>query len=250
MSPRLTLALDAAYKAGRLTLRYFQTGVAVDIKSDDTPVTAADRESEALIRSEIERAYPGEPVLGEEQGLIGAGDDRWVVDPIDGTKSFVAGVPLYAVLLSYEVSGDPQIGVCYFPALDEMLFAEKGQGAFLNGRSIRVSGRTEIKGSTLTCGSIQSFWRQGRLDTLMAAAKSAQALRTWCDAYGHALVASGRADAMLDPIVNRWDISAVSLIVREAGGKFTGFEGDEALGSEAISATPVIHATLVRAFNA
>jgi len=140
------------------------------------------------------------------------------------------------------------VGVCYFPALDEMFYAEKGSGAFRNGRSIRVSERRAIKGGTIVCGSIHNFARQGRLDSLMAACNDAQALRTWGDAYGHSLVASGQADAMLDPIVNRWDISAMCLIVREAGGRFTDFRGNDALSNEAISANPFIHGTLVKAF--
>lgn len=241
MSPRLAIAIRAAHRAGRLTLKYFQTGAAVDIKSDDTPVTAADREAEQLIRSELATSYPGETVLGEEQGLSGAGDDRWVIDPIDGTKSFIAGVPLYATLLSYERAGEPEIGVCYFPALDEMLYAEKGGGTFWNGRPAQVTGRMHAGGSTVVCGSILRLSVQGRLDKLLKLAERAIAVRTWCDAYGHALVATGRADVMVDPVVSRWDISAVSLIVREAGGVFTDFQGNENLAEEALSGTPGIH---------
>ena len=241
MSPRLALAIQAAYRAGRLTLKYFQTGASVDIKADDTPVTAADREAEQLIRGEIERAYPGETVLGEEQGLSGAGDDRWVIDPIDGTKSFISGVPLYATLLSYERAGEPEIGVCYFPALDEMLYAEKGGGAFWNGRPAHVSGRKELRGSTIVCGSILRLAGQGRLEKLLKLSQTSIALRTWSDAYGHALVATGRADVMVDPVVSRWDISSVALIVREAGGKFTDFNGGDNLVEEALCGTPELH---------
>lgn len=249
MSPRLAYAIQAAHRAGRLTLKYFQTGASVDIKSDDTPVTAADREAELLIRREIELAYPGDTVLGEEQGLSGVSEDRWVIDPIDGTKSFIAGVPLYATLLSYERAGEPEVGVCYFPALDEMLYAEKGGGAFWNGRPCQVSGRETLKGSTIVCGSILRLAQQGRLETLMSLAQTSIALRTWSDAYGHALVATGRADAMVDPVVSRWDISAVALIVREAGGKFTNFAGSEALAEEALSGTPAIHDLFVESFR-
>ena len=250
MSPRLAFALDAAFLAGRLTLRHFQTDTPVELKPDITPVTEADKEAEKLIRASIEKKYPGETVLGEEQGLHGASDDRWVVDPIDGTKSFISGVPLYATLLSYEVAGEPEIGVCYFPALDEMIYAQRGQGAFWNGRQAQVSGQQEFKGSRISCGSILTLERQGRLSKLIELGLDSLLIRTWCDAYGHALVATGRIDVMLDPIVKRWDISAMSLIVREAGGKFTDFQGGEPLADEVISSNGHLHPAALGAFRA
>jgi histidinol-phosphatase len=249
MSPRLAFALDAAYQAGRLTLRYFQTDTQVDLKSDETPVTDADRGAEALIRSLIEKKYPGDTVLGEEQGLSGASDDRWVIDPIDGTKSFISGVPLYGTLLSYEQAGEPVIGICYFPALDEMIYAAKGEGAFWNGRQAKVSGRSDLAKSRIVCGSIVSLDKRDSLTALLALAKLSIATRTWGDAYGHALVATGRVDLMIDPVVNRWDISAMSLIVREAGGRFTDFQGGEALVNEAISSNGLVHAAALEAFR-
>src|SRR4051794_1833872 len=153
MSPRLEFALDLVHRAGRGTLAHFQTGTPVETKDDCSPVTIADREAEALIRKELSTKYPGEGILGEEEGESGAGSERrWVVDPIDGTKSFICGVPLFATLLSYEVYGYPTIGVCYFPAIEEMLYAELEHGAWLNGRPARVSARATIDGSVLCCG--------------------------------------------------------------------------------------------------
>jgi fructose-1,6-bisphosphatase/inositol monophosphatase family enzyme len=128
MSPRLEFALNAAIKGGRFTLAHFNTGAAVEIKSDATPVTIADKGAERIIREEIAKAYPNDVILGEEEGETASSTTRWVIDPIDGTKSFVSGVPLYATLLSYEVDGVPILGVSYFPALDEIVFTEKGQG--------------------------------------------------------------------------------------------------------------------------
>ena len=248
MSPRLAFAIDAAYRAGRSTLAHFQTGAAVEIKSDASPVTVADRAAERLIREAIAANYPHEAILGEEEGASGHGDDRWVVDPIDGTKSFVAGVPLYATLLAYEQGGVPTVGVCYFPALDELLYAEKGHGAFLNGRPIRTRITPTETGSILCCGGIANLQARGKLQSLLTLAEKALALRTWCDAYGHALVASGRVDAMIDPVLKRWDIAAVEIIVREAGGKFTDFAGNLNPQTEAISSNGPLHDRLLEAF--
>ncbi len=249
MSPRLAFALDAAQQAGRLTLSHFQTGTTVEIKADQTPVTRADKEAEQLIRNLIEAKYPGETVLGEEQGLQGASDDRWVIDPIDGTKSFVCGVPLYATLLSYEQAGEVVLGVCYFPGLDEMVYAELGQGTFWNDRQARVSSQSDFNGAKISCGSVSSMDKHGRLRGLMAISRHSMATRTWGDAYGHALVATGRIDLMLDPIVSRWDISAMSVIVREAGGRFTDFNGNENLASEAVSSNGHLHTIALEAFR-
>lgn len=249
MSPRLAFALETAHQAGRQTLSLFQTGAEVLIKDDATPVTQADREAEKLIRAAIQAKYPGETVLGEEQGLQGASDDRWVIDPIDGTKSFICGVPLYATLLSYEQAGEPVLGVCYFPALDEMVYAERGQGARWNGRAARVSGQSSLKGSRISSGSLASMKRYRRLDGLLSLSEDAILVRTWGDAYGHALVATGRIDMMLDPTVSRWDISAMSVIVREAGGRFTDFKGNDPLTTEAISSNGLLHAAAVEAFR-
>lgn len=248
MSPRLAFAIDAAYRAGRSTLAHFQTGAAVELKSDATPVTVADRGAERLIREAIEAKYPTDAILGEEEGETRRSDDRWVIDPIDGTKSFVSGVPLYATLLAYEQAGVPIVGVCYFPALDELLYAEAGGGAFLNGRPIHTRTTPSEHGAILCCGGIARLQQQGRLQTLLDLAEKALALRTWCDAYGHALVASGRVDAMIDPVLSRWDISAVDVIVREAGGKFTDFAGNPNPHTEAISSNGAIHSRLLEAF--
>ena len=220
MSPRLAFAIDAAYKAGRSTLALFQTGTQVSTKSDETPVTLADQGAERLIRELIEKNYPGE-----------------------------FGVPLYATLLSYEVEGEVEIGVCYFPGLDEMLYAEKGKGAFFNGRPCHVSTREKIAGGVVCCGGHRSMVKAGYWKPFENIVAKAMATRTWSDAYGHALVATGRVDAMVDPVVAHWDISAVSLIVREAGGRFTDFKGNDALTIEAISSNGKIHQEILDEYN-
>ncbi|MBI1756154.1 MAG: histidinol phosphate phosphatase [Fimbriimonas ginsengisoli] len=246
MSPRLAFALESLERAGRLTLEYFRAGTTVETKGDKTPVTIADREAEALLREAIGRAYPGETILGEEQGLAsGSGEGRWVIDPIDGTKSFICGVPLYANLLSYEIDDEPALAACCFPALGEMIWAERGQGSFLNERPIRVSTRTSLEGAVICTASVFGLRRRGVLEQVVALSERALATRTWCDAYGHAMVARGAADAMIDPSVARWDISAMSLIVREAGGRFTDFSGGDALGAEGLSSNGLLHESVL-----
>ena len=141
LQPYLDFAVETAYLAGRLTLGYFQTGIRPDMKADDTPVTAADRASEQFIRGRIEKQYPQHTIVGEEYGVTehAGAEFRWFVDPIDGTKSFVRGVPLYAVLIGLEVAGKIEVGAAYFPALDEMVAAASGAGCWWNGRRAHVS---------------------------------------------------------------------------------------------------------------
>ncbi|MEA2552125.1 MAG: histidinol-phosphatase [Fimbriimonadaceae bacterium] len=246
MSPRLAFAIEAAVKAGNGTLAHFQKGVEVQTKEDDSPVTIADREAERLLRQEIEKQYPGEAILGEEEGETGAGDNRWVIDPIDGTKSFICGVPLYATLLSFERDGEPEIAVCHLPALNELLYAERGQGAYWNGQPCRASLRPTLQGAVLSSAGYLGLKQKSLMEGFDRISEKAMATRTWCDAYGHALVATGRVDAMIDPSIKRWDISAMSLIVREAGGRFTDLEGREELGDSAMSSNGLIHEELLR----
>lgn len=234
-------------------MAHFRTGVGVDLKADASPVTVADRDAERMIREMIEKQFPQDEILGEEEGGATDATERWVVDPIDGTKSFVSGVPLYATLVAYEQEGLPIVGACYFPALDEMLYAERGLGCYLNGRPCRVSDRTDLTRSVLSCGGPKSMVKYGRWDGFATLSERALATRTWSDAYGHALVASGRVEAMIDPVVSRWDLSAVRILVEEAGGRFTDFKGGDPFASgndelEAVSSNGVLHGEILRAF--
>lgn len=242
--------------AGDGTLLHFQQNAAVDLKGDDSPVTIADQNAERLMRQLLSEQFPGESVLGEEEGLTGSGDDRWVLDPIDGTKSFISGVPLYATLLSYEQAGQPILGVVYLPALGEMFWAERGGGAFCNGKQIQVSNETELKRVVMSTGSPTSLEKYNRLEGAMSIARQVMACRTWSDAYGHMLLASGRIQMMLDPVVSRWDISAVIPIVEEAGGVAMKFDGDKPLHDpaqsadlELVSVTPGLKDLVTRTFQ-
>lgn len=249
MSPRLRFAIETAIMAGRSTLRHFQVPTQVDIKEDATPVTVADREAERLIRQAIQTEFPEDSILGEEEGESTAGTNRWVVDPIDGTKSFISGVPLYATLIAFEEGGVPTIGVSYFPALNELVYAESGGGCFWNGRPCRVSVKSSLTGAVIASGSTNSMGKRNRSARFQRLEAKVLASRTWGDAYGHSLVATGRVEAMIDPVVSHWDIAAMAVIVREAGGAFTDFQGRHGLSDEAISSNGLVHHELLEAFR-
>jgi histidinol-phosphatase len=239
----LEFAMETAYLAGRLTLGYFQTGITAEYKSDDTPVTVADKKAEELIRRRIKEKYPDHDVIGEEYGKSGTGksDHRWIIDPIDGTKSFVRGVPLYAVLIGLEIEGKVEAGVAYFPALDEMVAAATGEGCWLNGRRARASAVPRLDRAMVAFTDAGSFSRYGRTDAWERIKRATYFQTGWGDAYGHCLVATGRVELMLDPVMNVWDCAPFPPILKEAGGFFGDWQGKETIyGNEAISTTEAL----------
>lgn len=227
----LDAAVEAARAAGSVTLEWFQAGPEVERKADGSPVTVADREAERVLRERLLARFPDDGVLGEEAGEEpGSSGRRWILDPIDGTRSFIHGVPLYGVMVGLEVGGDVVVGVLHFPPLRETVAAARGLGCSLNGRPCRVSGTAELStalvvtsGDGGTGGADPGLG--ARVAGLRRVAELAGTFRTWGDCYGYALVASGRAEAMLDPIVNIWDAAAVRPIIEEAGGVFTDWAG-------------------------
>jgi histidinol-phosphatase len=224
----LDVAVDLARRAGELTLEWFRTDdLAIERKDDGTPVTAADRAAERFLRQEITDRFPDDAIVGEEEAdTAGSSGRTWVVDPIDGTKAFTHGVPLFCNLLAVEDGQGSAIGVINLPALGETVYAGRGLGAFVNGRPARVSTRDRLAGSYLSsCGF--DYWTE---PMLAAARQSGAALRTWGDGYGYALVATGRVDAMCDPVVARWDVAPMPVILTEAGGRFTDLDGGAGSG--------------------
>lgn len=222
----LEFAVDVAKRAGRLALDHFQTGVGIEKKPDGSPVTVADRAAERLIREAIEARFPEDGFVGEEHGTVRTdADRRWIVDPIDGTRSFVRGVPLYGVMIGLEEAGEPILGVLHFPALEgETVYAARGVGCWWNGEACRVSGLANIREAvvlTTDAERVEDRHREG-WERLRRAAAFA---RTWGDCYGHALVATGRAEVMVDPLMSVWDAAALMPIVEEAGGVFTDTSG-------------------------
>ncbi len=234
----MEFAAETAYLAGRLTLGYFQAGIRPEFKEDDTPVTVADRKAEELIRSRIEKHYPDHALVGEEFGDSGHGDKsrRWYIDPIDGTKAFTRGVPLYGVLLGLEIEGTIEVGAAYFPALNEMVTAATGHGCWLNGRRVRVSNVSKLSEAVVAFTDAGSFEAFGRGQQWEHIKKASYVRAGWGDAYGHCLVATGRAELMLDPVVSVWDCAPFPPILAEAGGWFGDWSGNSTIyANEAVS---------------
>jgi len=245
----LDFAAQTAYEAGRLTLGYFRTeAVRPEWKKDETPVTVADREAERLLRARISASYPGHAVVGEEYGEEGESSHRWILDPIDGTKAFVRGVPLYAVLIGLEIDGVCEVGAAYFPALDEMLCAATNLGCRLNGRRARVSETQHLEDGIACFTDAKSFEKYSRPEAWSRLQAASGGARGWSDAYGHALVATGRADFMLDPALNPWDCAPFPPILREAGGYFGDWSGNEGniYADEGISTTRTLLPEVLR----
>lgn len=222
----LDFALDIAHRAGRETLRHFQTRLRVETKADASPVTIADRAAETLARELIEARFPDDGIIGEEFGQRNPkAARRWILDPIDGTLSFVRGVPLYGVLVAVEEGNEAVVGVLHFPALTETVCAARGEGCWWNDAPARVSEVTDIEQALVVCTDSEEIERRGHAESWTALRHRAAMVRTWGDCYGHALVATGRAEVMVDPILARWDAAALKPVVEEAGGVYTDFSG-------------------------
>ncbi len=230
LSELMRFAVETAHDAGRLTLGYFQAGVQPEFKPDDSPVTVADRKAEELIRQRIETRYPDHAIVGEEYGQTERESDfRWIIDPIDGTKAFVRGVPLYAVLIGLEIEGRCEVGAVYFPALNDMIYAASDAGCFWNGRPARVAPTERLDRSYLAFTGAENFARFGRLETWQRLLQRCYHCVGWSDAYGYALVATGRVEIMLDPVLNPYDCAPFPPILREAGGYFGDWSGNETI---------------------
>lgn len=241
-------AIERAQDAGNVAMKYFLTGVEVHLKTDDSPVTVADREIEATLREQIAKAFPDDGILGEEFDETPGSGRRWVIDPIDGTKSFIYGMPAFSVLIGLEVDGKPNLGVAHFPALNETYWGSSA-GAYMNGGRIHVSEKP-LSRALLLMGSLKAMDASDRLEPFVKLARGAYATRNWGDAYGHCLVARGDAEAMIDPTVSEWDTCAVSAIVAAAGGHFTNFAGISGhTFGEAIACAPSVFADVIRAFS-
>ena len=245
LSALLEFAVELAQEAGQSTLRYFGGRVAHRAKADGTPVTAADEEAESLLRRRILGRFPDDGILGEEagSGSPGATGRRWIVDPIDGTRAFMRGVPLYAVLVGLERGGRPVLGVAHFPALSDTVAAAIGEGCYRNGVRCRVNGVTEL-GDALALTSDPGFTARSPVGPAWTHLTSEVGYtRSWGDAYGHCMVATGRAEIMLDPAeLAPWDAAPLLPILTEAGGRFTDLAGRETIhGGSGLSTNGLLH---------
>jgi histidinol-phosphatase len=225
----MDFAAWTAEAAGRITLEHFGRA-AVEFKGDGSEVTEADLGAEAWIRAEVAERFPDDGILGEEgEEVKSSSGRRWIVDPIDGTRSFASGVPLYGVLLALEAEGEVVLGCCHFPALAQTLVAARGAGAWFNGTPARVSGCNDLAAARLVTSGLE-YWRDwapepGRQgwERLLGRVRFA---RTWGDCFGYSLVATGRAELMAEPTCGSlWDIAPMIPILAEAGGRFTTLGG-------------------------
>ena len=240
----LDFAVETAHLAGRTTLGYFRADFDTDYKEwDDTPVTIADRQAEEVIRRRIEKRYPSHAIWGEEFGDHRREESShlWLIDPIDSTKSFIRGIPLFAVLIGLEIEGTSKVGAVYFPALDEMIYAAEGEGCFWNGRRTHVSATDSLDRSYVAFTDVNDFEVYHKAEAWDRLRKATYCRVGWPDAYGHALVATGRSEIMLDPIMDPWDCGPFPVILREAGGFFGDWSGKEtSYAREALSTTQTL----------
>ena len=244
----LDTAVELSHEAGRHTLRYFGPMVDHQAKGDGSPVSRADREAEELIRERLTARYPHHAVLGEEYGEAnGQARVRWILDPIDATRSFVRGVPLYGVLIGVEVEGEPAVGVSHFPSLGETVAAGRGLGCTWNGSPCRVSDVARIEDAVLLTTDLKTIFGSPADPGWALLQQRAALARTWGDCYGHALVATGRAEIMIDPVMSVWDCAPFLTILTEAGGRFTSREGEATIhGGSAVSTNGHLHDEVLR----
>ena len=236
-SQLLQAAAEVAQLAARKAMRWYRTSVDVETKSDGSPVTIADREAERAARTWLAERFPSDSILGEEFGVERAGARRrWVIDPIDGTKAFVRGVPLWGTLIACTEGDTVLAGAACFPALDELVAAAPGEGAWWNGSRTRVSSVDSLEHATALVTDDRFPQAPSRVERWRTLASRVAVARTWGDCYGYLLVATGRAEIMIDDIVSPWDTAALHPIITEAGGRFTSWSGvDTAFGGDAIA---------------
>lgn len=250
MSNELKVAIEAA-KAGALAaLKYFNKNPKVTIKPDNSPVTQADKEAEQTIKEVINRYYPSSSFLAEETVKTALGDNFWVIDPIDGTKNFIRGLPFWGIEIAYVESNEIVLGVTYSPCFDELLYAKKGQGAYFNNKRVSVSRIAKVSEAFLVHGTVSYFDKRG--PNFLQLLDNVYRERGYGDFYGYGLVAQGKVDIMMDSRNGPWDIAPVKVIIEEAGGKVTNFEGKDwqLTDTTAVATNGLLHDGVIKILNA
>jgi histidinol-phosphatase len=226
-SPLLEEACRIAESASKIALSYFRQVLLIEMKENQTPVTIADKKTEEMIRRELEMLYPDHGIVGEEFGSHRENSEfLWTIDPIDGTRSFVRGIPLFGTLIGLLHKGEPVVGVMVLPALGETYTAAKGLGTFCNGHRLHASNTSAIEGAIVSVGDINCFEAAGKSTLVEQAMKRAETCRGYTDCFGHSLVMRGAVDAMIDPVVNIWDVAPLACLLDEAGADYCNFEGE------------------------
>ena len=237
MHEEVAVAIRAARAAGEIAMKYYRGGFDVTIKADRTPVTQADREAEQAIKGVLGAAFPGHGFLGEELGEEGPRDRRWIIDPIDGTRNFIRGVPIWAVLIGLEEAGEVTAGVVFNPASNEMFWARRGDGAWADGERLHASGCSTLRDATLLHADLHLLREAGYWEPFVRMVDACGRTRGFGDYYGYGLVASGRAEIYLETDLKPWDVAPVKVLVEEAGGRLTDFAGRPTIYSGSVLAT-------------
>lgn len=229
-------ACEIAEEAASVALSYFRQALLIESKSDLSPVTIADRRTEEKIRSELESAFPGHGIIGEEFGTVAEGSDYvWTVDPIDGTRSFVRGIPLFGTLLGLLHKGEPVVGIMVLPALEETYTAAKGIGAYCGSHRLHVSNTKTLDQAVLSCGDYDAFIRREQGDQFLKLFQSSAYTRNYTDCFGHSLLLQGAVDAMVDPVVAIWDIVPIACLLKEAGGVYFSMDDSPVFQTKGLS---------------
>ena len=241
-------AIAAARKAREIILQHYKQSLDIDLKSDRTPVTIADREAENVIRDTLLKAFPDHGFYGEEHGWHnGDAEYLWLVDPIDGTKSFINGYGFFSTQIALLHQGELILGVSCAPAMNETAWAMRGNGAFLNGDALQVSATTDLSLAAISTGNIQSLAAAGNWPALGEILAACNRTRGYGDFYHYHRLAAGQIDAVIESDVNILDIAALTVIVREAGGLMTDIEG-QPIGLETrsvLAANAMLHTQLL-----
>ena len=249
--PDLELALSLADAADAITLRHFRSAsLAVRTKVDMTPVSEADEAVERAIRERLAHERPGDGIVGEEFGVTGSASRRWILDPIDATKNYVRGIPVYATLIALEENGTVTAGVVSAPALGRRWWATRGAGAFVNGAAMRASAIGTIAGGHLAYDAVTDFDESGQTEPFLVLARRAARSRGFGDFWAHMLVAEGAIEVAIEPKVALWDVAPVQVIVEEAGGRFTNLRGEARPdGGSALSTNGLVHDEVLELFR-
>jgi histidinol-phosphatase len=237
MHPTVAAAVEAARAAGEIAMKYYQGGFEITIKPDKTPVTQADQEAEKAIRAILARATPGSGFLGEEFGQEGSTSRRWIIDPIDGTKNFVRHIPFWAVLIALEEDGQVTTGVVYNPASGELFWARKGEGAWANGERIHVSTCAVMKDAFLIHSSLNILRAAGFWAGFERLVDATSRQRGFGDYFGYCIVAEGKAEIYAEADLKAWDVAPMKILIEEAGGKLTDFDGTPSIYTGSVLAT-------------
>ncbi len=226
----LSTATEIAERASEIALSYFRQAILIEMKENLTPVTIADKKTEEYIRSELRLSFPGFGICGEEFGEEGSEQELvWTVDPIDGTKSFIKGIPLFGTLIGLLQQGEPILGIMVLPALKETYTAGQGMGTFCNGHQLHVSHKTSLQSAFISIGDIDCFQASGYKKSLTRLMDKAEFVRGYTDCFGHSCVMRGGIDAMIDPVVSIWDVAPLACLIKEAGGDYFSLSGNRTI---------------------